>query len=173
MWKLVVQFLSKEEIATSVKIEKELNKKNSWWHSGAGAGDDSWKYVEPVLNKVFKNIIETMIYWEHQVATQHLYLLQVTSVTHYAVKKFCDQEYPRSEVVQMWFLKPPLDIIRLDHQKNSDIRESLNITSTTENIQGNQHNRKNHFKRDHLPQMAFSSLPMGWWGLGWLKQWAG
>jgi hypothetical protein len=39
MWKLVVQFLSEEETATSVKIEKELNKKIAgdscarryWW----------------------------------------------------------------------------------------------------------------------------------------------
>jgi hypothetical protein len=82
MWKVVAQFLSEEEIATSVKIEKELDKKKITGDTDVseGAGDDSCKYVEPVLNEMFKNIIEIMVYSEHQIDTQHLYLLQVTSV---------------------------------------------------------------------------------------------
>jgi hypothetical protein len=50
-----------------------------------------------------------------------------------------------------------IEIITLDHQRNSDVRERLNITSTNENIQGNQNNWNNHLERGHLPQLAFAS----------------
>jgi hypothetical protein len=53
-----------------------------------GIGDDSCKDVESVLNKVFTDITKVMIFSEHKIDIQHLYLLQVISVKQYAVKNF-------------------------------------------------------------------------------------
>jgi hypothetical protein len=52
------------------------------------------------------------------------------------------KETHKLEVAQMHFLRPLLGFTRLDHQRNSNIRERLKATNVVEEIQDTSRNRE-------------------------------
>lgn len=58
------------------------------------------------------------------------------------------------------------DFIRLDQQRNFDIRGSIKVTNIVKKIQGYQQKWRSHMgsmERDHLPQLELHYWSKEWW----------
>jgi hypothetical protein len=75
----------------------------------------------------------------------------------------------------MCFLRPLLGFTWLDHQRNADVREKLQVLNIGEEIKEYQEHWKDHLQRmdrNRLPKLAFRYQPRGRRDLGRLKrQW--
>jgi hypothetical protein len=63
------------------------------------------------------------------------------------VRTINKRDAQKLEVVQMRFLRPLLDLTRLDHQRNSDILNRLKVDNISEDIISYQKNWTDHLKR--------------------------
>jgi hypothetical protein len=73
------------------------------------------------------------------------------------------------EAAPMRFLRPLSGFTRLDHQRNADIGEKLQVLNIVEEIQKYQHNWKGHLQRmgrNRLPKLALRSQSRGRRDLG-------
>jgi hypothetical protein len=83
------------------------------------------------------------------------------------------REAQKLEAAQMRFLRPLLGFTRLDHQRNSDIRQKLEVDNTVEDIQLYQKKWNWHLQRinrNRIPQLAFRYQPDGKRDLGRPRQ---
>jgi hypothetical protein len=70
----------------------------------------------------------------------------------------------KPEAAQVRFLRPLLDLTRLDRQRNSDILNRLKVDNILEDIISYQKNWIDHLKRmdrSHIPKLAFQYQPRG------------
>jgi hypothetical protein len=77
------------------------------------------------------------------------------------------------EAAQMKFLRPLLGFTRLDHQRNLDIRQKLEVDNKVEDIKLYQKKRNWHLQRMNrncTPQLAFRYQPDGKRNLGRPRQ---
>jgi hypothetical protein len=77
------------------------------------------------------------------------------------------------EAAQMRFLRPLLGCTRLDHQRNSDIRQKLEVDNIVEDIKLYQKKWNWHLQRmnrNRIPQLAFRYQPDGNRDLGRPRQ---
>jgi hypothetical protein len=68
------------------------------------------------------------------------------------------------DAAQMRFLRPQQGFTWLDHQRNADITEKLQVSNIVEEIQKYQQNWKDHLQsmdRNRLPKLAFRYQPTG------------
>jgi hypothetical protein len=91
---LVVQHLSEEDIAASVRNGKTTDKLGA---IDAGSvlednGDDSCEVVVPKLSKVLGNINEVMAWLEQQTDSERLHLLHLVNIKQYVLKK-CSHQF--------------------------------------------------------------------------------
>jgi hypothetical protein len=69
------------------------------------------------------------------------------------------------EAAQMRFLRPLLELTRLDRQRNPEIRNSLKVDNIVDDIKQYQRRWVDHLERmdrSRLPRLAFQYQPWGW-----------